>query len=313
MFTGDFYQNRTERLFTRDFGAQKGDYGKLLCIGGSFGMAGAAFLSGLAAFRSGIGMVRYFGPECNRTILQTLLPEAMYTSGSLSSASTCSGFRSLESAPEDVLSEEALGTALSWADAVIAGPGLSTGGFAREIMHFLLKADLSRKRIVLFDADALNIIADEGLGFPGPAGGEKTNIVITPHVGEMSRLTGKSIGEIKMHPEETALSYSRKEQVVTVLKDAVTVIASPEGEVFLNNSGHAAMAKAGSGDVLTGVIAGVTAVLKEDVLAGAVCADYIHGRAGELAAARFGDHGTLARDIANEIPNVMRKENGTGL
>lgn len=313
MFTEEIFQNRREKLSTRDFSAQKGDYGKLLVIGGSFGMAGAAYLQGLAAFRSGIGMVRFFGPECNRSVLQTLLPEAMYTSGSAWSASLSSGSRSNSSAPEEVLDGASLLDALRWADCITVGSGLSKGGFARDTVHLLLESDLSRKRFVLFDADALNIISDEKLSLGTLAGGGCTNIVITPHVGEMSRLTGKSIAEIKAHPEETALLYSERENVVTVLKDAVTFIASPGGEVAENNSGHACMAKAGSGDVLCGVIAGVTAVLKEDVFTGAVCGDYIHGKAGELAAAKYGDHGTLARDIANEVCNVMRRTDGTRL
>ena len=100
----------------------------------------------------------------------------------------------------------------------------------------------------------------------------------------------------------------RRHQRVPVffLKDAVTYISSPSGEICENNSGHACMAKAGSGDVLAGVIAGVTAVIREDVFTGAAAADYIHGKAGEKAAEKYGEHGTLARDIANEIGNVMR-------
>lgn len=309
MTTGMLFQKYIEKLTLRDFNAQKGDYGKLLVIGGSSGMAGAAFLQGLAAFRSGIGMVRFFGPECNRTVLQSLLPEAMYTSGSSVSASMSSGSRSSESAPEEVLSEESLFDAIRWADMITVGSGLSKGRFARDTIAFLMKTDLSPKKLVLFDADALNIISEEEYSLGKLTGGAESNIVITPHVGEMSRLTGKSIQSIKQNPEETASFYSKKENVVTVLKDAVTYVSSPLGDVVRNDSGHACMAKAGSGDVLAGVIAGVTAVIREDVFTGAAVGDYIHGKAGELAAAKYGDHGTLARDIANEVCNVMRKEN----
>ena len=298
--TSEFMLKYAERITERDFKASKSDYGKLLIIAGSQGMAGAAFLSGFAAFRSGIGMVRYFGPECNRTVLQTLLPEAMYDPDGSASE-------------EDAVNVEKLNKALDWADYLICGPGLSTGRRAESIIDALFSADLSGKKLVLLDADALNRIASENRSIAAlnnkrniESGG--TNIVITPHVGEMRRLTGRSVPEIKADPAGCAAAYAKEQQCTVVLKDAVSYVAFPDGSVFENDSGHASMAKAGSGDVLTGVIAGLTAVIGAGASEGAAAGDFVHGKAGELAAAYLGEHSLLARDIADAVSGVIGSE-----
>lgn len=283
-----------EKLCERDYYARKGDYGKLLIAGGSPGMAGAAFLSGLAAFKTGVGMVRYFGPEENRIVLQTLLPEAMYSSGGAFS----SGFADAA----------ALKGALSWCTSLIAGPGMSLEKYARDTVKQIFDADLTEKDLVLLDADALNIISEGGFSIRRLSSGRKeTNVIVTPHVGEMSRLTGKSISEIKEDPVKAAAEFSEKENCVTVLKDAETYIASPCGEVCGNNYGHPSMAKAGSGDVLTGIIAGAVNVLKEGVYIGACAGDHIHALSGVLCAQKYGSHGVLAGNLAEEAAMIMRK------
>jgi len=289
--TADLLEKYEYRLLNRELTASKGDYGKLLIIGGSPGMSGAAFLSGLAAFRSGIGMVRFFGPECNRVILQTLLPEAMY---------------------EPVSDDRGFLKALSRADYIVCGPGLGKSREAEHILELLFTADLSEKRSVLLDADALNIVSSrkfsiKELSLERSRKGAESNIVITPHVGEMSRLCGKSIEEIKTGPADTASSYAREQNCTVVCKDAVSYVALPSGDVYKNSSGHAAMAKAGSGDVLTGVIAGITAVTKSTASEGAVLGDFVHGKAGELAALYRGEHSILARDIADAVSGVIGK------
>jgi len=289
--TSDLLDKYANRLEERDFYASKSDYGKLLIIGGSFGMSGAAYLSGLAAFRSGIGMVRYLGPECNRVILQSLLPEAMYDS---------------------VSDQKSFEKALGWADYVICGPGLGQSMETEKFLKLLFQADLSEKKLVLLDADALNIVSSgkfsiKELSLERSRKGRESNIVITPHVGEMSRLCKKSIAEIKETPSETALAYAREQNCTVVLKDAVSFVALPGGRVYENNSGHAAMAKAGSGDVLTGVIAGVTAITGGGAQDGAVLGDFVHGKAGELAALYRGEHSILARDIADAVSGVIGK------
>ena len=295
--TSDLMLKYADRITERDFYASKSDYGKLLIIAGSAGMAGAAFLSGLAAFRSGIGMVRYFGPESNRTILQTLLPEAMYDAdGSVSEEGNCSA--------------EKLRRAVSWADMIICGPGLSTGKRAKDLVKQLFVCELKGKKLVLLDADALNVVSSEKIRLIQLSGersrkGYGSPLVITPHVGEMSRLNGRTIAEIKADPVGTAAAWASENHCTVVLKDAVSYVAFPDGTVRQNDSGHAALAKAGSGDVLTGVIAGMTAVIGKGAAEGAAAGTFVHGKAGELAAAYHGEHSVLARDVADAVSGVI--------
>lgn len=328
--TSTLFQKYENHLQRRDPNASKSNFGKLLIIGGSCGMAGAAFFAGLAAFRCGIGMTAFYGPECNRMILQTLLPEAMYNSCDANTAGDAANAAdadngvaadAIHTSETDELSSVSLEKAVNWADRIICGPGLSTSAQAEKLLRQLLKLDLSDKRLLLFDADALNLIALHGLDLKAVSTpcrktalenredfgsravlkshtGLKSNVVITPHVGEMSRLTGLSIQKIKENPAAVAADFAQKNNCTVVLKDAVTYIASPDGSVFQNDSGCSALAKAGSGDVLTGVIAGICAITGADAAESAALGCYIHGRAGEKAAAKLGIHSTLARDIA---------------
>ncbi len=284
-----FIKSIEHKLKFRGPNANKGSYGKLLIIGGSVGMAGAAFLSGLGAYKSGMGMVRYFGPEQNRLILQTLLPEAMYDSYD---AGDLDGMR------------KSLKQAFSWADHFILGPGLSCSPMARDVVEAFSvlwreDAEKERKKLLLIDADGLNIISEEPeLG--SRIMGERT--IITPHVGEMSRLMHCSIAEIKADPIASAAAYASEHGANVILKDASTVTAAAGGSVFINIAGSAALAKAGSGDVLSGTVAGVCAVLADDIERTLPTAVFLHALAGSLAVGSGSEHGTLARETALSLP-----------
>ena len=308
--TERIYSENAAKLMRRDEDANKSAYGKLLIIAGSRGMAGAAYMSGLAALKSGIGMVRYLGPECNRIILQTLLPEAMYESYDAYSENGC---RTNGDEAERQFAEK-IEKCLSWADYLILGPGLSKDENAVRLVRTLFSgtftAKLQRMKLIVVDADALNIIADEQLDVgrlgryaeTAEIAGENicSNVVITPHIGEMSRLSGMSIPEIKADPVACAESYAAGHDVNVVLKDHISVVRCGE-HTYLNTGGSPALAKAGSGDVLTGVIAGVTAVLKGDIPAAVPTAVYLHGRAGKRAAEAKGVHSVLAHEITDYI------------
>ena len=295
-----------KELAERDHAANKGTYGRLTLAAGSNGMAGAAFLSGLAAFRCGIGMVKYLGHECNRVILQSLLPEAMY-----------------ENLPELLpLSDAAaiLAEKLSWGDYLVVGPGLSRSDEAKELIRTLFQPEviesLQKKKLLVLDADALNIMAEEGLD-PRALRNEKQPvetlpIVITPHIMEMSRLTGLSIPEIKADPQKTADEYAKTHGIYVVLKDDRTVVASPDPafKPLLLDSGCGAMAKAGSGDVLCGFITGVTAMLFGNVSDALPLAVFLHGAAGCVASERTGCHSLLARDIAESAGEALMRSLG---
>lgn len=293
-------ENIIPKLNKRDCFANKGSYKKLLIIAGSKGMAGAAYLSGLAAFKSGIGMVKYLGPEDNRNILQTLLPEAMY--------------ESIEKA--DFTAQ--LKKSVNWADSIILGPGLSQSEDACRIVKAFSEDEIReviKGKCFLIDADALNIIASHS----ELKAIYNEDTIITPHVGEFARLTGLRIDEIKKAPFTVTADYAAKNGISVVLKDNVSVIAvndreSGKTELYINTEGSAALGKAGSGDVLTGAIQGMLAVISEGDdgvkdfrkhLMNTVC---IFGRAGRLCAEMFKEHGSLARDVAMQLPYAMNTD-----
>lgn len=270
-----------ERIPKRQADGNKGTFGKVLIVAGSDGMCGAAFLSALAAYRTGTGLVKIFTVPENRMILQTQLPEAIVVTYD----------------PESVMPggtfQEYLERECDWADVIVIGPGLGRESYVESLVEMVLAHAYVP---VVLDADGLNAIADH----PHLARYFTENIILTPHMGEMSRLTGMSVSELKRDPLQAALDYSSRTGAICVMKDAATVIADKDGEAYINASGCSALAKAGSGDVLTGVIAGLLA-------RGMECADaapfgvYLHGAAGEKAAALLGENSLLARDIADHL------------
>lgn len=264
----------------------KGTFGKVLLVAGSEGMCGAAYLSASAALKCSAGMVKIQTVEANRIPLQTLLPEAMIT------------------CDFDESKNQAM---LDWCDVLVIGPGLGTGAQSRErAQWFLSKAAACGKPVVL-DADGLNLLAvhEDWRKFIGE------NVILTPHIGEMSRLCGKGIGDIQDCLAQTAVEYAEETKAVCVLKDACTVVADATGEMYLNLSGNAGMATAGSGDVLSGVLAGIqcmylAAEKKLSPVLLAALGVYVHGLAGDLAAETVGQRGMTAGDIIRFLPEVLR-------
>ncbi len=261
--------------------ANKGTFGKVLVIAGSEGMSGAAYLSALGAYSAGAGLVKILTSQSNRVILQTLLPEAI--------VSPYDPDQMEDPAEMDSLIQ----SACDWADTIVMGPGMGTAPYVRVLMEVVLEHAYVP---MVIDADALNAIALN----PYLLRYLTENMVLTPHVGEMSRLTGLGVQEIKDSPIRAARSYSSRTGAVCVLKDAATVIADKDGNTFINTSGCNAMAKGGSGDVLSGVIGALLAQGMEETYAAAYGV-YIHGLAGEEAAREKGERGVLAHDIAGHI------------
>lgn len=289
--------------------SHKGTFGKVLVIAGSNGMAGAALFCAQAAYCTGCGLVKIFTPESNRIILQSSLPEAIL-----------SCYDSPISMGDGCLSD-----AILWADAIVLGPGLGTDGNARSIVEQAIK---SAEVPVVVDADALNILSSfcelspdlqryQDEIYDEDDGRQKLlarNLdllryghqkkILTPHLGEMARLTGKPVKEIQGTLLETATEFAASQDVICVLKDAVTVTATKD-RAYLNTSGCSAMAKGGSGDVLSGMIASLIAQGMPPGEA-APMAVYAHGLAGEAAAKEKGSYSVLARDIIGNIENVLK-------
>ncbi len=262
----------------------KGSYGRVLVIAGCAGMAGAAYFSAKAAYLSGCGLVRILTPEENRVIIQSTLPEAVLT--------TYDGSR-----PDGKLTAEAL----RWADAVVCGPGLGTSDAARKLVHTALQAQVP----LVLDADALNILAEE----PETLRNSPAKRIITPHLGEMARLVKAPVCEIRDRLTRTAEEFARSYRLICVLKDARTVTAVADGMTYVNLSGNNGMATGGSGDVLTGVIAGLLAQGLEPELA-APLGVYIHGAAGDEAAGRTGRYSLTAQTLLDALPAMFLKKEG---
>lgn len=264
-------------LKPRKADGHKGTYGRVFIVAGSRGMVGAARLTAKGALRSGAGLVTLAVPD-----------SILGMAADLDEAMT----RGLPDEGTGFLSEQALEQILEGcqnADILALGPGLTTSPETVSLVRKLLPR-LTIPTVI--DADALNALA----GATDLIKEIQVPVVITPHPGEMARLLNVSIPEVQVNRLQIALDAVDKMRSVVVLKGAGTIIASPAGNVYINSTGNPGMATGGSGDVLTGIIAGLAGQgLKLELAAAA--AVYIHGRAGDLAAGKLGQHSTLPGDI----------------
>lgn len=261
--------------------SNKGTYGRLLVIAGSKGMAGAAYLNAHAAYMTGAGLVRIYTSSDNREILQTLLPEAIITTY------------------EEYNKEELL-SLLTWADSVCIGSGLGMSRLSEKILKTVIEYV---KVPCLIDADGLNLLAENKNYLNQMA---ERRFVITPHMKEMSRLTGTPVEELKADRIQILKDFISRYRITCVLKDSRTLIASEEKGIRMNLTGNSAMAKAGSGDVLAGVISGWMVQGKEAEDA-AELGTYIHGLSGELAKFEKGVYSVMARDLIEYISKALMK------
>jgi len=254
-------------LAPRPRGGHKGTFGHALIVGGSRGKSGAAAMSGMAALRAGAGLV---------TVATSALAEVSGHSPALMTAPLDEGL-----------------TALAKQKTVVAiGPGL---GHGNEVAGILAEAGGLDQPVVL-DADAL-------MGAPkAPAGAVR---VMTPHPGEMSRLTGRTTAEVQADRIGAARSYASEHRVILVLKGQRTVIGFPDGQVWINPTGTPALGTGGTGDVLTGMIAGLLAQFPGRPGEAVAAAVYLHGLAGEIGARAVGEKSLIATDLFDYLPDAM--------
>ena len=284
----------SQRLPSRPQDAHKGTFGRLLIVAGSQNYVGAAALAAEAAYRVGTGLVTIAAPYSIYPILAASVAEATHLPlpevepGRLS--------------PEGVSIVE---DELKQCDALVVGCGMGQYPEARAFLERLLLQDQAVKLPVIIDADGLNNLARIGdwwkrLEWPA---------VLTPHPGEMGRLTGSSTSEVQGDRLDTARSWSAKWEQVVVLKGAHSIVAAPRGPVRISPFANPALASAGTGDVLAGVIGGLLAqgVPPSDA---AACGVYLHGAAGEAVREQIGDAGLLARDLLGWLPKVLFKLHG---
>jgi len=266
--------------------SHKGDFGRLTIVAGSVGKTGAAHLAALGALRSGAGLVTVATPRCCLPILAAMSPVFMTVDLPDDSSGTlaASGVEKLLEQPHDVIA---------------CGPGL---GRTPEVAHFV-RGLLDRVTVPLvLDADALTVLADD----PGClTGRDERDLIITPHPGEMARLVGSSIADVQANRIQVATDFATTRRVYVVLKGHRTVIATPEGRVYINPTGNPGMATGGTGDVLTGMIAAWLAQLL-DAEAACRLAVFLHGAAGDLAEASSSQAAMIATDLLDNLGGALK-------
>lgn len=272
------------RLPSRPEESNKGTFGRVLCVCGSYGMAGAAYFAAKSALRTGAGLVEILTPRENMPVLQTLLPEAIVTAYDAND-------------PDMTAIEDAVFRAT----AIVCGCGLGVSRMSRTVLSTVLRA--SSVPTVL-DADALNLISKN----PSLLKYAKGKI-ITPHPMEMSRLTGIPTENILADNLNICRNFASKHELVCVLKSHNTAVSDGGERIYVNNSGNSGMATAGSGDVLAGIIGGILAQDRGGKLTALDAASlgvYIHGLAGDIAAEKIGKYSLIASDIIDALPLVLK-------
>lgn len=276
-------------LKERDPNGHKGSFGKFLNVGGSLGLTGAAVLSTTAALRSGAGYVTLAAPK---SVLYALAPRLIEST-----------MLPLPETEEGTLSEQAVPVVLERAKkctAVLVGCGLGRTQAGMELVAALLR---TVEAPLVLDADALSLLA----GNTELLRERKGPVILTPHPVEMARLCGKRLADVQQNRLETAKSFAKEYGVIVLLKGPDTIITNGD-RVCINLTGNAGMAKAGSGDVLAGMI-GAFAAQKVPPMLAAVCGAYLHGAAGDRCAKRLSQYGMLPLDMIEDLCGIF-VENG---
>lgn len=280
----------------------KNTHGHALVIAGSRGYTGAAVLCGNAAMRSGVGLVTIATPASAQTaVAASLMPEVMTTA--------------LAETDRGAVSDEAINHVMGLtqkATVIAIGPGLSAED--ERTRRFVFSVVKERTVPVVIDADALNCLATyEGDGWPvALQGSEEAPLILTPHPGEMLRLLGTTEKSALDDRVAAARAFATKNKLILVLKGARSLVAAPDGRVFINPTGNAGLGTAGAGDTLTGIITGfiaqdrATLKNRSDVLAATIAAIYIGGLAGDLAARDLGMRTMVASDIREHFGGAIR-------
>ncbi len=274
----------------RGVDANKGRFGHVLVVGGSLGKSGAPSMASLAALRTGAGLVTAAVPKGILGLVALVTPELMTVPLEEDEAGSVS-MGNLEAGRLEALVDRISVLAL--------GPGLSTEGEASEVARQMVARTTMP---VVIDADALNAFA----GRTELLDGSKRVMVLTPHPGEMARLAGMTVKEVEADRIGLARRFATTHKVTLVLKGWRTLVAHPDGSIAVNTTGNPAMAKGGSGDVLTGIVAAMLAQYPEDSARAVEAAVYLHGLAGDFAARAMDEHTVLATDTVTHLSDAFR-------
>jgi ADP-dependent NAD(P)H-hydrate dehydratase / NAD(P)H-hydrate epimerase len=271
--------------------SNKGNFGHVLVLGGSTGKAGAAAMAGMAALRSGAGLSTVATAKSVLAIVGGFHPELMTEPLEETEAGSIS-LVSLQQGRVDVL--------VQGKTVLAVGPGISrhpdTSAFVRGVLK-------KYKMQIVLDADGLNAFEDRAAELKNKAGA----LVITPHPGEMARLTGLSIAAVQRDRLNVARSFAREHELIVVLKGNRTLIAQPDGTVWVNTTGNPGMSTGGTGDILTGMVAGLMAQNPDRIAEAVIAAVHLHGLAGDVARESMGEHSLVATDLLTALPEAFRR------
>ncbi len=271
--------------------ANKGNFGHVLVIGGSVGKAGAAAMAGMSALRAGAGLSTVATPKSALSTVAGFHPEVMTEPLDETDAGSVS-VRALQSGQ--------LGRLIQAKTVLAIGPGISRHPETAEFVRDAVKKFSTSKVI---DADGLNAFENRAAELNGKAG----PIVITPHPGEMARLTDLTITAVQHDRLNVARNFAREHQLIVVLKGRRTLIALPDGEVWVNTTGNPGMATGGTGDILTGMVAGLIAQNPGRITDAVIAAVHLHGLAGDIACDTKGEHSLVATDLLTGLPEAFRR------
>ncbi len=285
----------TEKM--RPINSNKGKFGHVLVVGGSYGTAGAPSMASLACMRAGAGLVTAAVPREMLSLVGAIAPELMVR-----------GLSQGAEGSADLKNLDGLEELLKGIKVIAIGPGLSTKGEASEFARELIaKTTLP----IVIDADALNAF---DASKAGALNGSARTMVLTPHPGEMARLVGMTVPEVEKDRIGLARKFATEHQVTLVLKGWRTLVAHPDGSIGVNTTGNPALAKGGSGDILTGIVAAMLAQWPDDVARAVEAAVYLHGLAADFAARKMDEKTVLATDVIDCLSDAFRyrvaKEDG---
>jgi hydroxyethylthiazole kinase-like uncharacterized protein yjeF len=269
--------------------SNKGSYGHVLVVGGSLGKAGAAAMAGMAALRAGAGLSTV---ATAKSVLETVAgfhPELMTEP----LAETDSG--TISASALDRITELARGKTV-----VAIGPGISREPDTSALVRTLV-AELQIPMVV--DADGLNAFE----GRTDELNGKGRTLVITPHPGEMARLTGLTIADVQKDRLGVARRFAREHELIVVHKGHRTLVVQPDGDAWVNTTGNPGMATGGTGDILTGMVAGMIAQHPKDAFRAVLAAVHLHGLAGDVAREKLGEHSLVATDLLRGLPEAFRR------
>jgi hydroxyethylthiazole kinase-like uncharacterized protein yjeF len=269
--------------------SNKGSYGHVLVLGGSMGKAGSVAMAGMAALRSGAGLSTVGTPKSVLATVAGFHPELMTEPLEETDAG------SISRKAQDHIAELAKNKTV-----LAIGPGISRHPETAELVRELVK---NQMQPIVLDADGLN-------AFEGRAqelNGKGHSLVITPHPGEMARLLGCTIAEVQSDRINASRKFAREHELIVVLKGHRTLIAQPSGEVWVNTTGNPGMATGGTGDILTGMVAGLLAQNPKQVFEAVLAVVYLHGLAGDVAGESTGEHSLVATDLIKALPEAFRR------